>query len=281
MVELKQAVKTYKDFQLSVDMNIPEGNITGIVGRNGAGKSTVLKAILGLINLDEGQVNVFGDDIKKIKPKDKAKLGVALAEGGFCVNFTVKDICKVLKNTYDDFDANAFMEECRKLDLPFDKKLSEFSTGMKAKIKVLIAISHNAKLLVLDEPTAGLDVVARNEVLDMLRVYMERKPDASILISSHISSDLEGICDDIYMIKDGKIIIHEDTDIILSKYAVLKVSSVVYDKLDKTYILKSKKQDYGFVCLTNEKQFYLENYPEIIIENGNIDDLIIMMTEGE
>ena len=150
---------------------------------------------------------------------------------------------------------------------------------MKAKLKVLVALSHKAELLILDEPTVGLDVVARDEVLNMLREYMEENEESAILISSHISSDLESLCDDLYMIHDGKIILHEDTDVLLADYAVLKLSEEAYTKIDRQYLLKEKKETYGYRCLTNQKQFYLENYPDVVVENGRIDDLIVMMEE--
>jgi ABC-2 type transport system ATP-binding protein len=152
---------------------------------------------------------------------------------------------------------------------------------MKAKLKTLVAISHNAKLLILDEPTAGLDVVARDNLLELLREFMEGDEERSILISSHISSDLEGLCDDIYMIHDGKIILHENTDVLLSDYALLKVDDVQYGKLDKQYILRIMKQGYGYSCLTNQKQYYMENYPQVAIEKGSIDETITMMVRGE
>ena len=152
---------------------------------------------------------------------------------------------------------------------------------MKAKLKVIAAISHNAKLLILDEPTAGLDVIARDELLEMLRDFMEADSEHAILISSHISSDLEALCDDLYMIHDGKVILHEDTDVLLSEYAVIKADESAYSKLDKQYILHVKKESYGYSCLTNQKQYYMENYPKTVIENGNIDEVITMMIRGE
>ena len=137
--------------------------------------------------------------------------------------------------------------------LPLNKRLKDFSTGMKAKLKVIAAISHNAKLLILDEPTAGLDVIARDELLEMLRDFMEADSEHAILISSHISSDLEALCDDLYMIHDGKVILHEDTDVLLSEYAVIKADESAYNKLDKQYILHVKKESYGDSCLTEPK----------------------------
>lgn len=151
---------------------------------------------------------------------------------------------------------------------------------MKAKLKVLVAVSHNAKLLILDEPTAGLDVIARDELLEILRDFMEKDEKRSILVSSHISSDLETLCDDIYIIHNGKIIMHEDTDVLLSDYALLKTDTKQYKNLDKQYILCYKKESYGYSCLTNQKQYYMENYPGIAIEKGNIDEVITMMARG-
>ena len=132
----------------------------------------------------------------------------------------------------------------------------------------------------MDEPTAGLDVIARDELLEMLREFLEKDEERSILISSHISSDLESLCDDLYMIHDGKIILHEDTDVLLSDYALLKVDAEQYSKLDKQFILRSKKETYGYSCLTNQKQYYMENYPKIAIEKGTIDEVITMMIRG-
>ena len=281
MVEINDITKNYGDFHLNVSMEIPDGTIVGIVGRNGAGKSTTIKAILGLIKLDGGQVKVFDKDVALLEAADKQQFGITMAESGFSSYFKINAVSKILKKPYKNFDEEFFLAECKRQDLPLDKKISEFSTGMKAKLKVLVAISHKARFLILDEPTAGLDIIARNEVIDMLRGYMEKQPETSMLISSHISSDLEGLCDDIYMIHNGKVLLHEDTDSILGNYAVIKVSDAAYENLDKAYLLKTKKQDYGYICLTNEKKYYLENYPDIVIENGNIDDLIIMMTDEE
>ena len=151
---------------------------------------------------------------------------------------------------------------------------------MKRKLQVLAAISHDAKLLILDEPTAGLDVIARDELLNLLREYMEQD-ERAILISSHISSDLEGLCDDVYMIDDGKIVMHTETDILLSDYGLLKVTDDQYQKLEKEYIIRHRKEEYGYSCLTDQKQFYMENYPGLAIEKGSIDEVMTMMIRGE
>lgn len=280
MVKLRGVKKHYQGFDLDCSLEVQKGCVTGLIGKNGAGKSTTFKAILGLIKPDEGEIRVFGKKVYDLEPVDKEKIGVVLADSGFSGYLTVKDLLPVLDNMYKKFDKNDFIQKCKNFSLPLDKKIKDFSTGMKRKLQVLAAVSHEAEVLILDEPTAGLDVVARDELLNLLREYME-KGDRSVLISSHISADLEGFCDDIYMIDDGKIVMHEETDVLLSDYALLKVTNQQYQTLDKKYILRYRKENYGYSCLTNQKQFYLENYPDVTLEKGNIDEVIMMMIRGE
>ena len=281
MLKIEKPKKGYGRFSLDCSLEVKPGCVTGLIGQNGAGKSTTFKSILGLIFPDSGKIQVMGKDVKQISPKDKQKIGVVLSDSGFSGYLTIKDIALMMENLYECFDRKRFLEQCEHSGLPCNKKTKEFSTGMKAKLKVLSAVSHGASLLILDEPTAGLDVVAREEVLDLLRVYMEQGDQHSILISSHISTDLETICDDFYMIHEGKIICHEETDVLLSDYALLKVSPEQMARLDKAYLLKRKKESYGYSCLTNQKRYYVENYPDIAVERGNIDELITMMVKGE
>jgi len=280
MLRLENVTKQYKDFTLNCSMELKPGTVTGLIGANGAGKSTTFKAILGLIHTDDGEITVFGKPVTELDAVDRSKMGVALADSGFSGYLSIKDLLPVLDNLYKEFDKEGFVKNCERFGLPLKKKIKEFSTGMKRKLHVITAISHNAKLLILDEPTAGMDVIARDEILGLLREYMEVE-GRSVLISSHISSDLEGFCDDIYMIDQGKIVFHEDTDVLLDEYALLKVTEEQYAKLEKEYILRHKKENFGYSCLTNEKKFYQENYPEIAIEKGNIDELMMMMIRGE
>ena len=280
MLKIEHLKKTYDNFSLDCSLEVRKGCITGLIGQNGAGKSTTFKAILGLISIDSGNITVLGKDIKKFTTKDKEELGIVLSDSGFSGYLRIKDIIPILQNMYEKFNKSFFLEQVQRFQLPLDKKLKDFSTGMKAKLKVLVAISHNAKLLILDEPTAGLDVIARDELLEMLREFMEADEEGSILISSHISGDLETLCDDLYMIHEGKIVLHEDTDVLLSDYALLKVDRKQYEELDKRFILRSKKESYGYSCLTNQKQYYMENYPKVAIEKGTIDEVITMMVRG-
>ena len=281
MIQIKNIKKSYQDFLLDCSLTIEKGSVTGIIGKNGAGKSTLYKAILNLINIDSGNILVFNKDIKELDVKDKADIGVVLADSFFSSYLNIKDIRKIMMDSYETFDVTFFDKKVNEFELPVNKAIKSFYFGMKAKLKMLCALSHNAKILLLDEPTLGLDVIARDEILELLREYMAKDSDNTIMISSHIASDLESLCDDIYMIDDGKIILHEDTDVLLSNYAILKVDDQTYGSIDKNYIYKVKKEDYGYALLTNQKQFYYENYPKIVIQNCSIDDVIYMMIKGK
>lgn len=281
MIKMTNLKKHYQNFSLACSLEVRAGCISGLIGQNGAGKSTTFKAILGLISIDGGDVTVLGKDSSHLSAKDKEKIGVVLSDSGFSGYLRIKDLVLILQKLYLKFDKDFFLKQVARFQLPLDKKIKDFSTGMKAKLKVLIAVSHDAKLLILDEPTSGLDVIARDELLEMLREYMEKEEDRAILISSHISSDLETLCDDLYMIDDGKIILHEDTDVLLSDYGVLKLREEQYKEMDKQYILRIKKESFGYRCLTDQKQFYVENYPQVVVERGTIDEVIMMMSRGK
>lgn len=280
MIIMQDVRKKYGDYEFRMSMEIPHGRITGLVGKNGAGKSTAIKLMLGLAKTDSGNISVLGSEGRELSPEVKQKIGVSLAESGFSTQLTVEDVKHILSKMYPAFEQNLFEKQCGSLKLPTNKKIKEFSTGMKAKLRVLTAITHKAELLILDEPTAGLDVEARNEILDLLREYVAENEKRTILISSHIATDLESLCDDIYLIHDGKLILHEDTDVILAQYGVLKVNEEQYTTLDQRAILKVQKENYGYACFTNDRQFYQENYPQAAVENSGIDELILMMTGG-
>ena len=281
MLKITNLEKKYRDFHLNCSLEVPAGRVTGLIGANGAGKSTLIKAMLGLISTDNGEIELFGKSIKEIKVADKEKMGVVLAESGFSGYISIRDLIPILSAMYHSFEKEKFESYCKQYDLPLDKKIKDFSTGMKAKLKVLVAITHQARFLVLDEPTIGLDVLVRDELLDILRAYMEEDENCSILISSHISSDLEGLCDDLYMIDNGQIVLHEEVDTILDGYGILMVTEEQYQKLEQKYILRVRQESFGYACLTDQKQFYLENYPDLTIEKGSIDEVISFMVRGE
>ena len=280
LLKLENIQKTYGDFTLNCSLDLQPGYITGLIGPNGAGKTTVFKSALGLISLDGGTVSIFEKPFSQLSLTEREDMGVVLADSGFSGYFTVQDITRIMKSLYHSFDSEWFIKKCTESGLPLKKRVKEFSTGMKARLKVLAAMSHEARLLILDEPTAGLDVLAREELLDIIREYME-SGDRSILISSHISTDLEQLCDDLYLIDKGAIVLHEETDVLLGSYGLLKATQEQYQDLDKRYILRKKKETYGYRLLTDKIQYYRDNQPDIILEKGSVDEVITMMIKGE
>lgn len=281
MLELRNLQKNYPDFHLDCSLQVAPGQITALIGPNGAGKSTAFKAVLGLIRPDGGTLRLFGREIAAPTAKDRARMGVVMAESGPSGELTVADFGKMLAAFYPDFRADWYREKAAALELPWDKPIKTFSTGMKAKTKVLGAVSHGAELLILDEPMAGLDVLARDQILELLREYVETRDGASILISSHISSDLEQLCDDFYMIAGGRVLCHEDTDRLLSDYAILKVDPTQYAAIDPQYVLRRRSEAFGWSLLTDQKRYYAENAPGVVIERITMDEFIMMMLKGE
>lgn len=280
MLRLENVRKKYKDFELDVTMEVKPGRVTGLIGRNGAGKTTAFKAALGLIRTEGGEISMLGKPLSKLSEKDRERIGVVLSDSGFSGYLKIKDLVVILRNLYSGFDEEYFTGKCKSFGLPFDKRTKDFSTGMKRRLHVAAALSHHADLLIMDEPTAGMDVIARDELLTMIREYMEAE-ERSVLISSHISGDLEGLCDDIYLIDEGKVILHEDTDVLLDEYGILKVTKEQYEAMDKSFLVCRRKEEFGYSCLTKEKQFYMENYPDIVVEKGSVDGVMTMMIRGE
>lgn len=281
MLEIEELVKHYGNFCLNCSMKVETGRITGLVGENGAGKSTTFKALLGLICPDGGKISFFGKSPENLTVQDKQKIGVTLAESGFSGYLRVKDVIPVLGAMYPLFDRDLFLRLCSDFGIPLDKSIKEFSTGMKAKLKVIAAVTHGADFLLMDEPTTGLDVMTREKILHLFRAYMEQDENRSILISSHISTDLEDLCDDVYVIHQGRIILHEEMDVLLNEYGLLKMDDRRYETVDKKYLIAVRKELFGYACLTDQKAYYAENYPDIVIEKGNLDHVITMLAGGE
>lgn len=282
MLEITNLKKKYNHFQLDCSFIIGADQVVGLVGRNGSGKTTIYRSILNLLRPDSGEIHLFGIDVSKLSEDERERIGVTFPNSFFSEQFTVNEIKKIMIATYPSkFNTSEFDQRCNQLDLPVDQKLKSFSTGMLAKLKLLLALSHEADFLLLDEPTSGLDVIVRNEILGILQEYLDQKNNRSILISSHISSDLEQLCDYLILIDDGKIILQEETDNLINNYGILKVSADEYPSLEKEYIIASKKRNYGYACLTNERKYYQDNYPKLVIEKGSIDDVLQLLTKGE
>ena len=281
MLEIKDLVKNYRDFRLECSLQVKPGQITGLIGENGSGKSTTFKSILGLIRPDSGTIRIFGKERSELDQTDRQQIAAVLSDSGFSGYLTIRDIIPILVHMYRRFDREYFQHQVKRFDLPENKMVKEFSTGMKAKLKLLAALGSRAKMFIMDEPTSGLDVVARDELLDLIREYMAENEDSSVLISSHISGDLESLCDDVYMIHEGKIVLHEDIDTLLSDYGILKVDEKQYAALDKQYMIRTKHEAFGYVCMTDQKQYYMENYPGMVLEKGSLDSVITMMIRGD
>lgn len=281
MLEIKDLVKNYGDFRLECSLQVKPGQITGLIGENGSGKSTTFKSILGLIRPDSGTIRIFGKERSGLDQTDRQRIAAVLSDSGFSGYLTIRDIIPILVHMYRRFDREYFQHQVKRFDLPENKMVKEFSTGMKAKLKLLAALGSRAKMFIMDEPTSGLDVVARDELLDLIREYMAENEDSSVLISSHISGDLESLCDDVYMIHEGKIVLHEDIDTLLSDYGILKVDEKQYADMDKQYMIRTMHEAFGYACMTDQKQYYMENYPGVVLEKGSLDSVITMMIRGD
>ena len=248
-IEIRGLVKEYKDFKLdSVDLTLPGGCILGLIGENGAGKSTMIKCLLGIIHKNEGSITILGRDADKELADIKEDVGVVLDDVGIPDTFKYKQINAVMKCTYRNWDEAEFEGYMDKFGLPKDKKFKEFSRGMKMKMGIAIALSHKAKLLVLDEATNGLDPVIRDEVTDIFYEFT-RDEEHSILISSHIVSDLEKLCDYISFIHKGKVLLNEEKDVLLEEYAILSCAEEDLKELDPHAIRGRKSGKYGVQAL--------------------------------
>lgn len=276
MIEIRNFRKEYRDFDLDISLDIPDNRVVGIIGKNGSGKSTTIKAILGLVKPTSGSVKVFGKEARELAPRDKEKIGVALSDSMFSGLLSIGDVIAILRAMYRDFDEPFFREMCGKFGLPFEKPLKDFSTGMKAKARLLAAISHHAALLILDEPTAGLDVEARNEIIRFLKEYAGAN-DCTILITSHISTDLEGLCDEFYLFSRGRVLLHETDENIGKNYGTVQIPFELFDRIDRRLISGYRKETFGYACITNDRAYFEKNCPEIRVKPADIDDFILLL----
>ena len=240
-IEVKNLSKKFNTFNLdNVSFELPTGCVLGFIGENGAGKSTTIKSMLNIISYD-GDIKIFG---QPMSAKLKNKIGVVLDEVGFPLFFTTKDVNKVMKKTFTTWEEKTFSEYMTKFRLPDNQKFSEFSKGMKMKLEIAVALSHNAELLILDEPTSGLDPLVRDEIIDILNDFT-REDNHSILISSHIISDLEKLCDYIAFIHKGKLMLCEEKDMLLEQYVFINTTEEQLAELDSSAIKGKKSSKWG------------------------------------
>lgn len=248
-LEVKNLTKTLSDFKLdNVSFSLPSGCILGLIGENGAGKSTTIKLILDIIHKDGGSVQILGKDNQESIHLTKEDVGVVMDEVGLPECLNVKQTEKIMSLTFKNWDRDEFYRIIKKFSLPLDKKFKDFSKGMKMKLGIAIALSHKSKLLILDEATSGLDPVVRDEVLDMLYDFT-RDENHSVLISSHIVSDLEKLCDYVAFIHKGKLILMEEKDILLSKYGILNCTKEQLNNISDSAVKHKKITPYGVKAL--------------------------------
>ncbi len=244
-LELKNVTKSFPDFCLDdLTLMLPGGCIMGLIGQNGAGKTTTIKLILDMLQLDGGSITVLGMDHKQHARLIKEDVGVVLDEVGIPACLTPKQVGRIMQHTYKRWDMQRYAALLQRLSLPENKPFSDFSRGMKMKLGIAVAMSHGAKLLILDEPTGGLDPVVRDQVVEMFYEFT-REEDHSILISSHIVSDLERLCDYVAFLHRGKLLLCEEKDALLDTYCCVRGSAEQLALLDQSKILHKKQTPYG------------------------------------
>lgn len=276
-LEIRDLCKNYKEFQLkNINLTLPSGCIMGLVGENGAGKSTTIKLILNAIKRDSGCITVLGKDNRENFELTKEDIGVVLDEVGFSEALTAKQVGKVMQNIYKNWEAQVFEQYLTKLKLPSDKKFKEFSKGMKMKLGIAVALSHHAKLLILDEATSGLDPVVRDEVLDIFSEFT-RDENHAVLISSHIVSDLEKICDYIAFIHNGEMMLCEEKDTLKEQYGIVRCSEEVLENISNEAVIGKKVSPYGVEAIVRRSEI-----PRgMEISPVDLEQLFIFMVKGE
>ena len=280
-IELQKVSKRYKDFELKeVSFNVPKGYIVGLIGENGAGKTTTIKSILN-VTKSEGTIKIFGKDNKENEKEIKEKIGVVLDDSFLSEYLTAKQINYIMKEIYKTWNESKYVNLLKQFNLPMDKLIKEFSSGMKMKLKIATAISHNPQILILDEPTSGLDPVVRNEILDIFRKYIEEDETRSILLSTHITTDLEHISDYIVFIEKGKIVFNQPTNELLENYGIIKCSKEDFSRLDKKDYIRFKKEKYQYEVLTKDKNNIKKKYNILTIDRPSIEDIMLFYIKGE
>ena len=273
--------KKYQSFVLDdVSFTVPNGAIVGLIGENGAGKSTTINAILGLINKDAGSIEILGKQDGEIDNSIRNRIGVVFDGSNFPNVLTANKLNRVFRNIYDEWDEEKFFSMLEKMSLPTEKKIKEFSKGMKMKLSIAVALSHNSSFLVLDEATSGLDPIVRDDILDMFLDFVQDDCH-SILVSSHITSDLEKVADYIVFIHNGKIVFSKPKDELRYKYGIIKCGAAQFDAIDKNEVIAYRKQDYEWEILVADRAAAQRKYPKAIIDPATIDEIMLLYVKGE
>ena len=273
--------KKYSNFVLdNISFSIPSGSIVGLIGENGAGKSTTINSILGLIKKDSGKITVLGRDIDTFDCAAKEKIGVVFDGSNFSEELTPAKLSKVLRDIYSSWEQSYFNRLLDQLNIPATKKIKTFSKGMKMKLSIAVAFAHHPQLLILDEATSGLDPIVRDDILDMFLEFVQDE-EHSILVSSHITSDLEKVADYIVFIHAGKIIFCEPKDELLEHYGIVKCGAAQFDAIDQNDIVTYRKQDYEWQVLVANREKVAKKYPKAMVIPATIDEIMLLYVKGE
>ncbi|MCI2106095.1 MAG: ABC transporter ATP-binding protein [Intestinimonas sp.] len=276
-LEVKDLTKRYQGFTLDhVNFTLPSGCIMGFIGENGAGKSTAIKLILDLIHPDDGEISVLGTSMCAGGKQLREQIGVVMDESSFPDNLTLEDIGKILNGCYQTWSSGRFQQYQDKFSLPGRKPVKQFSRGMKMKLAIAAALSHNSRLLILDEATSGLDPIIRDEILDEFLSFLQDE-DHSILISSHILSDLEKVCDYITFLHQGKVLFSKPKDELMESYVVVKCSERELEALDPAAVLGVRRNRFGVEALAQRHAVPTG----LITDPATIEDIMLYSVRGE
>lgn len=280
ILEVRNLTKQYADFTLDhVSFSIPKGTIMGLIGENGAGKSTTINAILDLIHKDDGTVTFWGQELSSAKQL-KEDIGVVFDGINFYETLTAAKVGKISQTAYKQWDDRLYREYLNRFQLPADKEIKTFSKGMKMKLCIAVALSHKPKLLILDEATSGLDPVMRDDILDVFLEFVQDE-EHSIMISSHITTDLEKVADTITFIHQGKVLFCKAKDELLYHYGIIRCGAAVFDEIDKSEILAYRKEDYQWNVLVADKEKARRRYKNAVVDDAAIDDILLLYVKGE
>lgn len=279
ILQVNNLTKQYDGFKVDhVSFSVPKGAIMGLIGENGAGKSTTINAVLGLIQKEAGSICVLG----KEQPDNEIKeqIGVVFDGNNYPEIFSTRKLNRVMKDIYHSWEEHTFLNLLKKFSLPTDKPIKQFSKGMKMKLAIAVALSHNSKLLILDEATSGLDPVIRDDILDILLDFAQDETH-SILISSHITTDLEKIADYIVFIHEGQVVFSKLKDELIEQYGIIKCGAAQFEALDKSDIIVYRKMDYEWQVLVADRAAMKKKYPKTLIDSVSIDEIMLLYVKGE
>lgn len=281
ILEVNNLTKTYDNFKLNnINFGVRPGTIMGFIGENGAGKSTTIKTILNLIKKDNGSIRILGKDHIKEEKKIKQDIGVVFDECYFHDTLNPTDVNIFMSKVFANWDSKQYFHYLDYFQLPHKKLVKELSRGMKMKLSIAVSLSHKAKLLILDEPTSGLDPIVRNEILDVFLEYIQDEGN-SILMSSHITTDLERIADYITFIHEGNIILSDSKDDIIYNHGIIKCGEKDFKIIEPNDIKGYRKSNFGYEILINNRLKCHSKYPNLIIDNTTLEDVMLFNVKGE